>query len=222
MSHHLRHEIDAKKCNFSGVGMGDYAYLSEECMPLLNDMYNSFDGIDIYNIYGKCWDWNGTVTNFTAANARDKLYGKYVSKSGKVHEYQKYWSAQEYTPWIKPFGADRSDYGIPGCIYALPAAEHLNNDTVRAALNIETEQPWRMCATKDSTFSYTKDASASQWAYDLLRDTPIRMMHFSGDMDASVPTIGTERWVNRLGWNVTNPWQVHLKSDGENVAGYYE
>jgi carboxypeptidase C (cathepsin A) len=31
ISQALKDEIDAKQCNFSGVGMGDYAYLSEEC-----------------------------------------------------------------------------------------------------------------------------------------------------------------------------------------------
>lgn len=78
-----------------------------------------------------------------------------------------------------------------------------------------------MCTTQNSTFKYTKDASASQWAYELLRDTPVRMMHFSGDMDASVPTIGTERWVNRLGWNVTQQWQPHYTLDDQ-IGGYYE
>lgn len=87
MPHTLKHEIDAKKCNFSGVGMQDYSYLSEECGPLLSQMYDLFDGIDIYNIYGKCWDWEYNTTDFTSTNLRDKLYGKYKSKSGKVHEY---------------------------------------------------------------------------------------------------------------------------------------
>lgn len=218
----LKDQIKEKQCNFSGVGMSDFAYLSEECEPLLDQMYNAFDGIDIYNIYGKCWYWNGTnTTNFTTTDVRNQLYGQYKSKNGKVHEYQKFWSAQEYTPWVKPFVGASNDYGIPGCIYALPAAEHLNNETVRAALNIETDQPWRMCANRNSTFSYSKSASASQWAYELLRDSPLRMMHFSGDMDASVPTIGTERWFNRLGWNTTSPWMAHMTAD-DNVGGYYQ
>jgi len=55
----------------------------------------------------------------------------------------------------------------------------------------------------------------------LLRDTPIRMMHFSGDMDASVPTIGTERWVHELKWNATSPWQAHWTPD-DYVGGYYQ
>lgn len=48
------------------------------------------------------------------------------------------------------------------------------------------------------------------------------MMHFSGDMDASVPTIGTERWVNNLGWNVTSDWQPFISPDNSSIGGYYE
>lgn len=166
ISQALKDEIDAKQCNFSGVGMGDYTYLSEECQPLLSQMYDAFDGINIYDIYGKCWFWEANTTNFTSSDVRNKLYGKYVA-NGVEHEYQKFYSAQEYTPWVKPL-RDNAEYGIPGCIYALPAAEHLNNQTVRDALNIDNSQPWRMCSTENSTFSYTKDARASQWAYQAL------------------------------------------------------
>merc|ERR1712146_647564 len=104
-------------------------------------------------------------------------------------------TAQEYTPWIKRVKKsktdDDTDYGIPPCIYARPAAEHLNTQAVRDQLNIKNSQVWRMCSVAgESTFSYTISARASQWAYEALKGT-IRMLHYSGDQDASVPTIGT-------------------------------
>lgn len=47
------------------------------------------------------------------------------------------------------------------------------------------------------------------------------MMHFSGDKDACVPTIGTERWVNHLNWTTTSEWQPLLMEDNQ-VGGYYQ
>jgi hypothetical protein len=190
-------------------------------------MYDAFDGVNIYNIYGKCWYWQGNTTNFTSTDLRNKLYGKYISSNGEEHEYQKFFSAYEYTPWVKPLRAEDTDYGIPGCIYALPAAEHLNLPEVRAALHVDTyDQVWRMCSVAGkSTFSYTKDARASQWAYESLKDTPIRMMHFSGDKDASVPTIGTERWINNLEWKTTQEWIPYMMDEPEfglQTAGFYQ
>lgn len=117
-------------------------------------------GVDIYNIYGKCWNWTGNTTNFTSTDIRNKLYGQYVSKSGQVHEYKKFYSASDYTPWVKGLGLnDNADYGIPGCIYVLPAAEHLNNATVKKALHVDevSDGPWMMCKHGPG-FSYDKEA----------------------------------------------------------------
>lgn len=183
--------------------------------------------IDVYNIYGECWGANlsADATNFNAADVRNQLYGKTMI-NGEEKEYKKFMTAQEYTPWVKRVRrskvGDEPDYGIPPCIYALPAAEHLNNETVRAQLNVNNSQVWRMCAVRGkSDFSYTIDSRASQWAYEALKNTSVRMMHYSGDMDASAPTIGTERWINALNWNTTKAWGPYTLADNQ-VAGYYQ
>ena len=83
ISQTLKDEIDAKQCNFSGIGMGDASYLTEDCYEPLNKMYDAFDGIDIYNIYGKCWDWKANTTDFTASDMRSKLYGIHKTEKGE-------------------------------------------------------------------------------------------------------------------------------------------
>lgn len=133
-------------------------------------------------------------------------------------------TAAEYTPWLFKGSSSElgdTDYGIPPCVYALPAAEHLNSEKVRAQLNIKNNQTWRMCSVPGkSTFDYTISPRASQWAYEALKGE-IRMLHYSGDQDGSVPTIGTERWINALGWPSTKPWSVYKLADKQ-VAGYYQ
>jgi pimeloyl-ACP methyl ester carboxylesterase len=213
-------------CDFSGVAIGNFSNVSAECLGHLSTMYQGMQDIDVYNIYGECWGVNASAnaSNWTAA-ARSQLYGKTMI-NGEEKEYKKFMTAQEYTPWVKrvrrPKGDNQTDYGIPRCIYALPAAEQLNNATVRAQLNVNNSQVWRMCAVAgESTFSYTIGANASQWAYEALKDEPVRMLHYSGDQDASVPTIGTERWINALKWNTTKPWGPFMLADNQ-VAGYYQ
>jgi serine carboxypeptidase-like clade 2 len=161
------------QCNVSGVPLGDYSHATAECMGHLASMYAGIEDLDVYNIYGRCWGVNASAnaTNWTAA-ARSQLYGKTVI-NGEEKEYRKFMTAQEYTPWVKrarkASDGNDTDYGVPRCIYALPAAEHLNSEKVRAQLNINNSQVWRMCATNESTFSYTKNPRASQWAYEALK-----------------------------------------------------
>ena len=209
-------------CNFSGVALQDFSNCSRECRGHLSTLYQAMQDIDVYNIYGRCW--GADLGGLSAEEVRNQLYGKAMI-NGEEKEYKKFMTAQEYTPWIKRVKKsktdDDTDYGIPPCIYARPAAEHLNTQAVRDQLNIKNSQVWRMCSVAgESTFSYTISARASQWAYEALKGT-IRMLHYSGDQDASVPTIGTERWVNGLQWATTKPWGPYTLADKQ-VAGYYQ
>lgn len=221
MSQQLSDKIDEANCNFTGIAIGDYSNVSPDCDKYSNQMMSAFTGINIYDIYGKCWYFKPDTENFTESDVREKLFGKVVV-DGVEHEYNKFFSAADYTPWLKKFIGEDTDYGIPGCIYALPAAEHLNTPEVRAQLNIKNSQVWRMCSVDGkSTFDYTMDAKASQWAYEALFQTPIRMMHYTGDKDGSVPTIGTERWINAMNRPVFKPWQEFTLADNQ-TAGYFQ
>lgn len=62
----------------------------------------AFTGINIYDIYGKCWNFTHNTTDFTAADVRNKLFGKVVV-DGEEHEYKKFFSPYEYSPWLKRF-----------------------------------------------------------------------------------------------------------------------
>lgn len=74
-----------------------------------------------------------------------------------------------------------------------------------------------MCTSSSNGFYYTSLPQASQWIYEELYGK-IRMMHFSGDVDGAVPTIGTQNWIDSLNWNIQQPW-AEWDYDGQ-VAGY--
>jgi len=46
------------------------------------------------------------------------------------------------------------------------------------------------------------------------------MLHFSGDTDGAVPTLGTQGWIATLNWPVTEAWRPYLVNG--QVAGYLE
>jgi len=36
------------------------------------------------------------------------------------------------------------------------------------------------------------------------------MLHFSGDVDGAVPTIGTQNWIADMDWDVASEWTQYL------------
>lgn len=82
----------------------------------------------------------------------------------------------------------------------------LNRTDVRAALHIPDHIPeWTGCTGR---VDYTMFAKASQWIWEELKGK-YRMLKFSGDIDACVPTTGSLGWINALGWDVKEPWRQY-------------
>jgi len=85
--------------------------------------------------------------------------------------------------------------------------DYLNRADVRGALNIpQSVQAWEGCTTNEN-FTYPFSVEASLWIYTILHRYNYTLMHYSGDTDGVVPTIGTRRWVNSLEWKVVKDWQ---------------
>jgi len=39
------------------------------------------------------------------------------------------------------------------------------------------------------------------------------MLHYSGDSDGAVPTLGTQRWIASMGWNTTEEWRPYYVNE---------
>lgn len=61
---------------------------------------------------------------------------------GVPRQYKKYFTAKDYTPWLKHLGYREEDLGeTPPCVYGKPIIEYFNRKDVRTALHIpETVQ----------------------------------------------------------------------------------
>jgi serine carboxypeptidase-like clade 2 len=87
-----------------------------------------------------------------------------------------------------------------------PMSDYLNRADVRAALHIPLfVQAWEGCSS-NPLFNYPFSREASIWIYTILRPYGYKMMHYSGDTDGVVPTLGTRRWIESLGWPITDSW----------------
>ena len=121
---------------------------------------------------------------------------------------------REYTPWVKHMytGAEDESEILLNDFFT----EYMNREDVRKAFNIPSDvQAWQQCSNID----YTMGAESSYWIYPLLKDR-YRMMFYSGDTDAAVPTYGSKQWINKLGWEVKDEWRTWT-TNGQ-VSGYTE
>jgi len=95
----------------------------------------------------------------------------------------------------------------------------MNLSETRQALHIPNDiQAWDLCQSAD-WWHYVILQKGSQWIYEELQGK-IRMLHFSGDTDGAVPTLGTQNWIATLGWPTTQDWTPYFVNS--QVAGYTE
>jgi len=98
---------------------------------------------------------------------------------------------------------------------ALPVPKYLDREDVRRVFNIEKKEKFEACVR----FNYKRLAKATLWAYPTIKEAGYRILKYSGDTDGAVPTLGTEAWIEKLGWPVKvrhQPFEMNGK-----IAGYY-
>ena len=123
---------------------------------------------------------------------------------GETKTYRRGISYAQYTPWLKenPFYSKQSLEQTFGD----PMTDYLNRADVRAALHIPIDvQAWEGC-TDNPLFVYPYSREATIWIYMILKPYGYKLMHYSGDTDGVVPTIGTRRWIQSTGWPITVEW----------------
>lgn len=175
----LRDKIVANNCNFGGHP----ASPSDVCKTLLAEFNSLVSGVNIYDIFGICY---GPEPN---PQMQNKTY-----------------TAYDYTPFISNPAKTGANM-LPPCTFGNPLLDYFHRDDVRAALNIpESVQPWELCTEKIS-IEYTR-GNGSQWVYEALQGK-YRMLHYSGDTDGAVPTLGTQGWIATLNWPVTESWRAY-------------
>jgi len=187
----LHDKFVSEECDFAGLGMPN---ASLKCKALLVDFDILTRNVNIYNIYGICW---GTSENPAVYGGRKGV------------------TAAQYTPWLFTEEQLADSSGLPPCTFGEPIMEYFDRDDVREALHVSDKiGEWELCT---SNIQYTRGAKGSQWVYEELHGK-YRMLHFSGDVDGAVSTVGTQGWIDSLNWEAVDSWRPYMY--GGQVAGY--
>jgi carboxypeptidase C (cathepsin A) len=174
ISNDLNERILASDCDFADVGAPPQ---SKYCRQLFSEFERSVSQVYPYDIYRPPEDFYQTSPNFSIQ--------EYLSKEDTV--------APSYASFSKLFkNKQRSSNDFA------PVNKFMNSEDTKKAMNIPSEYSWSECSNID----YTMLEKATQWIYPILKGR-YRMVHYSGTTDGVVPTIGTEQWMEDLGWKVT-------------------
>lgn len=170
------------------------------------DRFGELTGsINVYDVFGKCYKSSSFFELYGSSE-----FGLYRS-GNEIKAHNKFYTAADYTPWISAYKGknDKNLKEIPPCVYAAPIIKYLNSESVKQSLHIDASaNTWDLCSPVD----YTKNKAGSIDVYTKLKGK-YRMLKFSGDTDGAVPTLGTQKWIEKLGWTVTNQWRPYFISD---------
>lgn len=182
---------DQMKANNCNYGGFSPVYDST-CADLLDQFNTLTQDVNVYDIFGICYG-----------------LGPYPQLYNGEHGF----TASDYTPFLK------GSLSLPPCTFGTPIEAYFNRQDVKDALHISPDAPeWKLCSTRVG-LEYQSDSRGSQFIYEALLGK-YRMLHYSGDIDGAVPTIGTQNWIASLGWPVVSYWNSYLV-DGQ-VGGYWE
>ncbi len=97
---------------------------------------------------------------------------------------------------------------------------YINTDEFRAAFHIDASAPaWADCA--DIVYDIDM-ATGSIGLYSTdFKDAGLKILHYSGDTDGVVPTLGTLNWITNANYVVTDEWKPWYTAD-QQVAGYFQ
>ena len=211
---------ELSKCNLSYIDVNSTS-ISDHCMSLVDQFNNDTSHIFVYDIYRP---WILSTEEAEPETAREVLKRRLQFRDEdeeeevvprKTNRYDLL--GYDYTPWLNRGQKKVAEEGP--CPYESPLVVYFNQDEVKEQLHVQ-DYPhiWDMC---NYTYNYNLSMNGSQWIWEELHGEGYRLLKYSGDTDGSVPTIGTEKWINMLGWDVLETYRPYYLPNGE-LGGYIE
>ena len=202
-------------CDFSDVGpllrdgkRGD----GEACDDAVGAAMDEMGSINIYEIYAPVCinSAHRHVAALANAAAPDSPFMRAVAR--KLNKQAESAAAA---------AAARNQPAYDPCIDNAVAA-YLNRADVQAALHANTtglSYPWSDCSSIVQ-YSRTDLLTSRLPEYQHLVASGLRVLVYSGDVDAIVPVTGTRLWVQQMGLRETVAWQSWVEPETEQVGGY--
>lgn len=185
---------------------------SSACIKSMTQIENSLDGLNIYDIYKKCY----IADTFTDAEHQEQQkkynYTPFLEMTRDVVR-------QGRQQQIMRFLEDKRLKENPPCVDGKGNVTFFNREDVKSALHVKTDIKYEQCNDTFQTTYNIDMEKGSYFIYPRLIENNLRVWKYSGDTDGAVPFNGTRQWIHNLGRPITNPWRL-WRIDAEEVAGY--
>ena len=191
--------------------------VTKKCNEIRATIRDNLGGSDIYGIYRLCPSESRT-TLYDPFNL--KTHEKLSMKRTILEKLRQYKIKQmESNPNLNKEQLEalvpEDDVWPNGCGEDLFFDDFLNNDEVKKKLAIyDTSMEWSQCAN----VNYEMSDSYKFYSQTMHQHPDVQVWVFSGTEDGVLPTLGTMRWINKLGFNVETKWKQWFV--GDQIAGY--
>jgi len=212
----------------------------EDCKDAENEVMQSFETINIYDIYRNCWDSNSAKQDKKAKNLA------FLSEFEENSSFKSKASKFQYTPWVLKRTSEQSNLAnksnknnfssylsneenspsenlttTPPCTDSVGPDSFFNRPEVKAAFFVRPELTWGMCSDRVGNNYQIDTEKGSFFLYKDLIASGIKILIYSGDTDAAVPFNGTQKWIKNLNLETVNKWRT-WRINKNKVAGYVE
>ena len=170
-------------------------------------------GNDIYGVYRLC-------PSESRFNLNDPLYINNMNSMRKtilrkLNQYkQKQYELENINfNELEP----ENDVWPAKCGEDLTFDRFLNDPVIKKKLAVYDESmTWTQCFD----INYEMSASFSFYNETIIKYSDLKVWVFSGTEDGVIPTLGTLRWINKLGFNIETKWKQWKVNN--QVAGYVQ
>ena len=158
-----------------------------------DDYYNEWNDqlfcVNIYDLFRTNYDFE-CVPN-TTVSEKERLVSYEID--GITHSYKRGHTLAERAPWLRAYL--REDHPSLKTVVGDGQSDYLNRKDVRLALNIPSYLPAYQQCNDEIYNTYKSFREGSVWIYPTMKQYGYRLMHYSGDTDGAVPTLGTRKWI---------------------------
>ena len=189
--------------------------VTHECNEIRNVIRENLQGSDIYGIYRLC-------PTRPKLSLDDPLYlnKKFTMKNTILQKLIQYKNKENNFDENEKLGKlePENDVFPSGCWDDMTIDLFLNEADVKKKLAVYSESMrWTQC------FDVNYDMGDSFAFYsEIMKDhyDEVKVWVFSGTEDGVLPTLGTLRWIDKLGFNIETKWRQWKV--GKQVAGYVQ
>ncbi|XP_062084129.1 serine carboxypeptidase-like 20 [Humulus lupulus] len=220
ISEEIFEEVDA------ACGADYHNHPSEHCSKMLNKVFDSLVGLNVYDILEPCFHNSNGEEDLNKNKSLPSSF-KQLGKTDKPLPVRKRMFGRAW-----PFQAPVRDGTLPSwpelitnveveCINDRVASAWLNDEKVRKAIHAGAESEigeWELCC---DDLSYDHDAGSMIPYHKNLTSLGFRVLIFSGDHDMCVPYTGSQAWTRSLGYKTVDEWRP-WSSSIDQVAGYVQ